>query len=399
MSELIKTLKNISPERNIYIWGAGFFGTFLMRECKSNNINITGFIDKKELLEGRMLDGITIFKPDILEKLDKKPFLVLAMASGYLKGMEESCIQKGFVEGVDYYATKNHIEFRIDVSGTCNLICPSCPRGNSPHNRIKGFVDLELFKKLVNKIQEDYPDLIYLPLFVWGEPFLHPHLAECITYLKEKNIYSVLSSNLSVSKNLDEVLRINPDWLKVSLSGYYPDVYNTTHTGGNINLVKSNLYKIRYLIDKYKLATIVEVNYHRYLNNTGKDLEKIRELCEELDFILHDVNAFYMPMERRLDFYKNKHVENLSDLMPLFIDKEVVPAKDFNVERLNMRCSFQTNQILIDCNGQLQLCCVTFDDMNNFDVNYLDTSLPEIIKQKLAHKFCIQCKGHGLISV
>jgi wyosine [tRNA(Phe)-imidazoG37] synthetase (radical SAM superfamily) len=238
----------------------------------------------------------------------------------------------------------------------------------------------------------DDPGLSCLALFNWGEPFLHPNLSECIGYLKEKNIYSVLSSNMSIEKSIDAALRANPDWLKVSLSGYYQEVYASTHTGGDINLVKSHLYRIRYLIDKYRLSTQVEIRYHKYLNNLGEDLEKMQELCKELDFALYDVVAFFQPIERIVDYHEHKPMKNWEKLHPLFIDKRVCEVK----EEKNGVCHYQTSQVLIDCNGKLQLCCVTYDDVNNFDMDYLTTSIQTIVEKKLAHDFCKKCKRYGL---
>jgi MoaA/NifB/PqqE/SkfB family radical SAM enzyme len=395
-SGVFAKLREATQGRDVYIWGAGYYGICMHRKCREHGVAVKGFIDRNPLLVNTLIEGLTVFGLNILEKRkEKKPFLILA-APTMSVGMETFCVQNGFEAGKDFYSTRNIVEFVVDISGTCNLACPSCPRGNSPRNAIKGFMDVSLFKKVVDKILADEPSLTCLALFNWGEPFLHPSLAECIGYLREKNIYSVLSSNLSIEKSIDSALRANPDWLKVSLSGYYQNVYATTHTGGSINLIKSNLYRVRYLIDKYKLSTKVEIRYHKYLNNLGQDLEKVQELCQELDFALYDVVAYYAPIERILDYHERRPVKNLEKLMPLFIDKEVYKVKNEAPARVSTTCKYQTSQILIDCNGKLQLCCATYDDANNFDLDYLTTPLQDIVKKKLAHDFCKKCKRYGL---
>jgi MoaA/NifB/PqqE/SkfB family radical SAM enzyme len=382
--------------RDVYIWGAGYYGVSLYRKCKKYGIEVNGFIDKNPLLENTVMEGLTILGLAVLEKYkEAKPFLILAAPTAVEK-MEAFCSQNGFEKDKDFYSTKNNIEFFIDIAGICNLACPSCPRGNSPRNSIKGLMDVRLFKKVVDKISVDEPNLSCLGLFNWGEPFLHPNLAECIDYLREKNIYSVLSSNMSIEKNIDSAVQANPDWLKVSLSGYYQDVYATTHTGGNIHLVKSNLYRIRYLIDKYKLTTKVEIRYHKYLNNLGQDMEKMQELCRELDFTLYDIVAYFQPIERIIDYHEQKSIKNLGELAPLFIDKKVYNVKNGYTEKTKVPCKYQTSQIVIDCNGKIQLCCATYDDVNNFNVDYLTTSLQDIVKMKLTHEFCNKCKAYGL---
>jgi wyosine [tRNA(Phe)-imidazoG37] synthetase (radical SAM superfamily) len=400
---IYKQLHEYTRGRDVYIWGAGYYGVSLYRKCKEHQIEVKGFVDKNPLLENTRIEELAVFSLAILKKYkNKKPFLILA-APMATRQMESYCAQNGLEKDKDFYSTKNNIEFIVDISGSCNLVCPSCPRGNSPRNTIKGFMDVELFKKVVDKILIDEPGVPCLALFNWGEPFLHPNLSECIGYLKEKNIYSVVSSNMSIEKSIDAALRADPDWLKVSLSGYYQEVYATTHTGGNINLVKSNLYRIRYLIDKYKLTTKVEIRYHRYLNNIGEDLEKMQELCKELDFALCDIVAYFQPLERIIDYHEHKPVRNLEKLRSLFIDKKVYEVREERrgeerrgEERRGEVCSYQTNQITIDCNGKLQLCCAVYDDINNFDMDYLTTSVKEITEKKLAHDFCKKCKRYGL---
>jgi MoaA/NifB/PqqE/SkfB family radical SAM enzyme len=378
--------------RDVYIWGAGHYGVGLYRKCKEYGIAVKGFIDKNPLLENTVMEELTIFGLAVLEKYEeKKPFLLLA-ATGSINQLEEYCILHGFKKNIDFYFTKDIPEYLVDIVGRCNLRCPSCPRGNSPHNSIRGMMDVELFKKIIDKIMLETPDLVSLMLYNWGEPFLHPSLPELIAYVKTKNISVGLSSNMSIEKNIDKALMANPDWLKISLSGYYQNVYATTHTGGNINLVKSNMYRIRYLIDKYKLTTKVSIGYHKYLNNLGKDLEKMQELCNELGFILTDMNAFYMPIERIIDNYEQKTVKHLKELSPLFINTDVYKIKSAPTKTL---CKY-LNQILIDCNGKIQLCCMTYDDINNFDMDYLSISLQDIVKIKKTHDFCNKCKAYGL---
>jgi MoaA/NifB/PqqE/SkfB family radical SAM enzyme len=310
--------------------------------------------------------------------------------------LEAACKQHGFKLNEDFWSSRNNFEFIIDVSGNCNLACPSCPRGCSPRNSIKGFMNLELFEKILCKILIDSPNLLSISLFNWGEPFLNPSLAKMVEFLKNKQIFSVLSSNMSLESNFDGVLKANPDWLRISVSGYYQDVYATTHSGGHIDLVKSNMYRVRHLLDKYHLNTKIEVIYHKYLNNTGIDLEKIQRLCSELDFCLHTINARFMPVERLIDYYERKSVKHLDELLPLFIDKTKFETYNFDSRKAKHVCPYQTTQIVIDCNGKMQLCCSTYDDVNNFDMDYLNTSLEDIFAKKLTHEFCNKCKAYGL---
>ena len=45
-----------------------------------------------------------------------------------------------------------------------------------------------------------------------------------------------ISTNLSHEnfKNIEKLMKSRPDYLKISLSGYYPEAYNNTHQGGDM---------------------------------------------------------------------------------------------------------------------------------------------------------------------
>ena len=50
--------------------------------------------------------------------------------------------------------------------------------------RKREMLDLELYKKIIN----ENPQLDRVVLMNWGEPLLHPHLVEMISYAHKKNI-------------------------------------------------------------------------------------------------------------------------------------------------------------------------------------------------------------------
>ena len=54
--------------------------------------------------------------------------------------------------------TRKQYLYVIDVVGTCNLRCPSCPVGNMQEaNRATGFMDAELYEAILDKIAHESP--------------------------------------------------------------------------------------------------------------------------------------------------------------------------------------------------------------------------------------------------
>ena len=98
-------------------------------------------------------------------------------------------------------------------------------------------------------------------MYSWGEPLLHPQIDEIIDLFHDAGIAVGLSTNLSHQnfKNIERAVQASPDYIKISVSGYYPKAYNNTHQGGDITLVKR--IQIAYLIDKKGIDS-PDINYH-----------------------------------------------------------------------------------------------------------------------------------------
>src|SRR3979411_1097275 len=60
----------------------------------------------------------------------------------------------------------------IDVVGSCNLRCPSCPGGNWGPPAAKGTMDVDRFRRVIDKIVSwhDRSQHLWVDLYNWGEP-------------------------------------------------------------------------------------------------------------------------------------------------------------------------------------------------------------------------------------
>jgi hypothetical protein len=222
-----------------------------------------------------------------------------------------------------------------------------------------------------------------------------------IDYLHDRGIAVAISSNFSIksTEQIEKVIKSAPDYLKISISGFYPEAYNDTHTGGDIRLVKSNLYRIRYLIDKLKVSTLVDVNYHLYNNNCGNNLKKMKELCNELDFSLSTVYSLVMPLERVIqhcDGYTTDEVKLLNSKLLVEIDEGMKASKPDNKDNIN--CPFRENQVNVNWDLSVPVCCTVYNRNPDTIVaqNYLNTSLKDINKNKKDVNICSKCIRLGL---
>ena len=286
--------------------------------------------------------------------------------------------------------------YAIDVVGTCNLRCPTCPVGNSPlGGRPKGFMPLDLFRRIVAKIKADnaaaQPEVF---LFNWGEPLLHPEIADIIGALHAADLPSHLSTNLNIETGLREVAKANPTNLKISLSGFTPETYSLTHARGDLALVKSNLYRLRHYLDRYKSSTRVWVGHHIYRNNQAQ-IPDVAAMCAELGFEHHPIAAFFQPLERLIDIVDrrappppilNELIEHPLSYIPRFQ----------TTKRRDLDCELRFNQTAINFDGTVALCCSVYDQPNMLGAQFLEHSHATLEAMKYAHPFCKTCMEHGL---
>lgn len=377
-------------------------GMGLSRFAKKNDLNVIGFIDQDPSLLGSQINGTEIYNASSIASFKEKyPNLMIVIAVALKEDeITKSLNEMNFSEE-DYLCYSKYCgNFpTIDIVGSCNLKCPSCAHGMEGTSSVPmGIMKFDDFKEVINKMLYELDIVSHVSLYSWGEPFLHPQLDVFINYLHELGISVAVSSNLSIisQKQIEKVIKAGPDYLKVSLSGYYPEVYNTTHTGGDINLVKSNMYKIRYYMDKFKVSTLVDVNYHLYTNNVGQDYKKMKELCDELGYGLSSAYSLVMPIERCVDYFEGKRDEttdSLRDLLLVNIEEGIEATKEFQ----NTPCRFLSNQLNINWDKTVPLCCITWERGDSIVSNdYTKEPLENILAKQKHHPTCEKCVHYGI---
>ncbi len=191
--------------------------------------------------------------------------------------------------------------------------------------------------------------------------------------------------------------KANPTNLKVSLSGFTQETYGKTHAGGDLALVKANLYRLRHDLDKYKAATRVWVGHHLYRNNQHQ-LPEVAAVCRELGFEHHPIAAFFQPLERLIEVAEGKGA-------PHPILDELLEHPSSYVPRLKASrsgdydCELRFNQTAINHDGTVALCCSVYDRENMLGAHFLEHDHAALEAMKYAHPFCRTCMAHGVAYV
>lgn len=397
--DLFKKILN----KNIFIWGARMTGIGALRQINEVGINIIGFIDSDPAFKDKKVHGLEVIHPDNLAETTKLYDQISIIIAVALKE-EEIVEQLNFLNiknaEVFSFMDDNAPYYTIDILGSCNLKCASCPHSILESNVPKGSMKLETFKKVFDKVISEAPDISHISLYSWGEPLLHPYINEIIDYVHDKNVAVALSSNLSIKfgDRIEKIIKSKPDYLKISLSGYYENAYNNTHAGGDIELVKKNMRMIREFIDKYHSPTLVDINYHLYRDNCGENLNKMKELSDELGFIMSVTHALVMPLERvikHIDGKTDNQTKELQENLLVTIDEGINASSKIKLPEGN--CPFRENQININSDLTVPVCCTVWErGANVVSNNYLENTLSEINQKKSKVEICKKCMEENL---
>ena len=398
-----KTLFENLSDKTVIIWGARMTGIGALRQLRNRDINVANYIDSDEALINNLVHGIKVIGPNELKKVSNKFKKITILIAVSLKESEIiSQIEKLNILNAEVvsFMDENSPYYTIDILGSCNLKCASCPHSLEDTDVPKGSMKLETFMKVFDKIISESPDISHVNLYSWGEPLLHPYVDKIIDYVHNKNVSVALSSNLSIKfeNRIDKIIKSNPDYLKISLSGFYPEAYNKTHEGGNIDLVKRNLFLLRELIDKYGSNTLVDINYHLYRDNSGKNLSQMKQLANKLGFILSETYALIMPLERvisHLDGSPDFQTKKLENNLLVTIDEGISASSKYPLKE--KQCPFRENQININSDLSIPVCCTVWERGENIVAkNYLDTNLNEINLNKSKVDTCNKCMDLNL---
>ena len=393
-NELIDKIRH----KQVVIWGARMTGIGALRQLLEKNINVVSFIDSDPAFINKEVHNLKVYHPTELKDISIKFKDVAILIAVSLK--EEEIIRQLKLININNIKVYSFMDYEapyytIDILGSCNLKCASCPHSILETDVPKGSMNLDTFKNVFDKIIKETPSVSHLSLYSWGEPLIHPHIDKIIDYVHEHNVAVALSSNLSIKfgSRLEKIIKSEPDYLKVSLSGFYPEAYNNTHQGGDINLVKKNLYLMKELLDKYKTKTLVDINYHLYKDNSGENVNKIEELANELGFIVSKTYALVMPLERVIS-----HIEGKPDTQTKMLQNNLLVTIDEGIKASSEvplpenTCPFRENQININSDLSVPVCCTVWERKDNIAaLSFLKSNLTEINENKKNIDLCKKC--------
>ena len=170
------------------------------------------------------------------------------------------------------------VSVSAELTNNCNLSCPHCCSGSGRMLRKRGFMDIDLFKKIMKELS---PYLYNVNLYFQGEPMLHPlffsFIANC---LKTNSVVSTNGHYLS-EENSERIVRSGLSKLIISVDGADQETYSVYRVNGNLNTVKEGLKNLKDAKERYKSSLKTEIQFlvNRFNEN---QIPQIKELAKSV---------------------------------------------------------------------------------------------------------------------
>lgn len=126
----------------------------------------------------------------------------------------------------------------VEATNACNLKCTTCSRDGT---RKLGFMDMELFRKIIDQAVES--DVYEASLFLAGESLLHKQLPEMVEYTVSRGIESWLVTNgvLLTRDKSQALLDAGLENIWISLDGDCKEDYEALRVGADYEEVVQNV--------------------------------------------------------------------------------------------------------------------------------------------------------------
>lgn len=280
-----------------------------------------------------------------------------------------------------------------DIMGFCNAKCPYCLSGRFRQSQGNP-VSPEQFQETIKILRQNHilRKNGVISLYNWGEPFLHPKLAELLDILNNFGGRYAFSTNASKVPRIDTQFVKNLDQITFSMPGFSQASYDRIH-GFNFTTITRNIEKIIYDCRSHQFTGHFAVSFHVYRFN----LEEIRlceQFCNRLNILFNpysailnnwwDINAW---IDGTLPFERQKTISD--DLLYFDISEKFQESPSHYI------CP-QYRMLVIDENSNVLTCCQVPKGESFSCGNLLQDDFAAIMRNRLHHKVCRTCIESGL---
>jgi sulfatase maturation enzyme AslB (radical SAM superfamily) len=131
----------------------------------------------------------------------------------------------------------------VESTSFCNLRCIMCPTGLGTIQRPKGYMDMELFRRIVDEVAPQAPSIV---LHSWGEPLMHPRLFPMIEYARQRELWVETSTNVTLlnEERAKKLIAADLNQLYLAIDGATKDTYERVRVGATWETTLANVERM-----------------------------------------------------------------------------------------------------------------------------------------------------------
>ena len=266
----------------------------------------------------------------------------------------------------------------IEPTTSCNLRCPECPTGMQSLTRNKGNMNMEVFRKILDKLT---PDLIHLTLYFQGEPMLNPHFTEMVQMARTKKIFVATSTNghfLNV-ENVDKIIKSDLNHLIISLDGLDQQTYEQYRVKGDFQTVVEGIQR---LVAARKCAhsnsPFIELQF-LVMRHNEHQVNQVKEFARE-----SRVDKLSLKSAQVYNFKSENTI--IPTLKEKSRYKQMPDGSWVIAKKIRNRCRRIWSSIVVSWDGKVVPCCYD-KNADNQTGNLLEESLNSLWKSQLYTSF------------
>lgn len=143
------------------------------------------------------------------------------------------------------------LKLHLEPTSVCNLRCPMCPQAIDAVKGDTGYIDLDLFKKIVDEAKDFVREI---NLFFRGEPLLHKAMPELLAYGRSAGVRLHVNTNATILRDKQARMLIENGTSKVTISFDGPDkaTYEIMRKGARYEVTLENVRRYLGLVKEYK---------------------------------------------------------------------------------------------------------------------------------------------------
>jgi len=248
----------------------------------------------------------------------------------------------------------NPMAFAIEPTSICNLRCPECPTGANLLKRPRGIIDLEQYSKTLKQLSSH---LMYLNLYIQGEPMMHPQFGKIVQEAHQFNLYTSTSTNghFLTPVIAKQIVVGKLTRLIFSVDGTNQKSYSTYRIGGDFERVKKGIeYVIKAKSDLRTSYPIVIMQFLVFKHNEH-ELPAIKQLAKTLKVDKLEIKTAQLNDFGTMQPPQNKKLSRYADAIGTTLK-----------HKTHNRCWRQWHSATITWDGQFAPCCYDKDAEHAF---------------------------------